>query len=51
MAKDGSYIFVAVFNCDSEEDVAKAMQALQVPIVGLMLDGISVTFNRMDGTE
>jgi hypothetical protein len=37
--------------CTSEEEVAKAMEKLTMPIVGLCLDGINVMLTRPDQLE
>jgi hypothetical protein len=45
------YAFLVGVFCNSEEQVMRAMQALQTATTGLMLDGIKVMFNRMGEEE
>lgn len=42
------YTVGVILNCDSEEQIATALTKLQLPLVGLMLDGVSFTIARMD---
>jgi hypothetical protein len=46
-----AYVVGVILNCDSEEQIATAMTKLQLPLVGLMLDGISFTIARMESDE
>lgn len=45
------YTFMVFLMCTSEDEVAKAMEKLTMPIVGLCLDGINIMLTRPDPVD
>ena len=42
-----TYAFMILLQCQTEEEVARAMERLNLPLVGLCLDGINITMMKM----